>query len=215
MKTYVARDFASYENRVYLAGACNTGKSSLASILIGEEVPEKWHSTDGLVIHYGRNGIRLEDKKMIPLRECNPNFEATTTDNSDLNIPTNIQNLVQEDSQLEIASNLPSERTEHAEKAIPKISTNQTAAELTTFTENPKKQQDMHAVEFKVEEKSNIPLPHVTKQTHKSIKSDVLQEIRDGRFKTRVAPSDLVDFGGQRSFDMTHQLFIQHKEPLS
>lgn len=69
----------------------------------------------------------------------------------------------------------------------------------------------MHAVEFKVEEKSNIPLPHVTKQTHKSIKSDVLQEIRDGRFKTRVAPSDLVDFGGQRSFDMTHQLFIQHK----
>lgn len=60
-------DFASYENRVYLAGACNTGKSSLASILIGEEIPKKWHSTNGLVIHFGRNGIHLEDKKMIPL----------------------------------------------------------------------------------------------------------------------------------------------------
>lgn len=63
-------DFASYENRVYLAGACNTGKSSLASILIGDEVPKKWNSTDGLVIHFGRNGIHLEDKKMIPLGQC-------------------------------------------------------------------------------------------------------------------------------------------------
>ncbi|CAG2242296.1 unnamed protein product [Mytilus edulis] len=26
-----------------------------------------------------------------------------------------------------------------------------------------------------------------------------------------IAPSDLVDFGGQKSFDMTHQLFIQQK----
>ncbi|VDI49475.1 Hypothetical predicted protein [Mytilus galloprovincialis] len=26
-----------------------------------------------------------------------------------------------------------------------------------------------------------------------------------------IAPSDLVDFGGQKSFDMTHQLFIQHR----
>ena len=26
-----------------------------------------------------------------------------------------------------------------------------------------------------------------------------------------IVPSDLVDFGGQRSFDMTHQLFMRHK----
>lgn len=63
-------DYASYENRVYLAGCCNIGKSSLASILIGDEVPKRWNSTDGLVIHFGRNGIHLEDKKMIPIEKC-------------------------------------------------------------------------------------------------------------------------------------------------
>lgn len=61
--------FATYENRVYLAGPCNIGKSSLASILIGEEVPKTWFSTDGLIIHFGRNGIDLLQRKMIPLKK--------------------------------------------------------------------------------------------------------------------------------------------------
>lgn len=59
--------FESYENRVYLAGPCNSGKSSLASILIGGKVVTKWCSTDGLIIYFGRNGILLKQKKMIPL----------------------------------------------------------------------------------------------------------------------------------------------------
>jgi hypothetical protein len=35
--------------------------------------------------------------------------------------------------------------------------------------------------------------------------------LRKENYKVNIAPSDLVDFGGQKSFDMTHQLFIQHK----
>jgi hypothetical protein len=42
--------FISYDNCVYLGGACNVGKSTLASILIGEEIPKEWISTDGLNI---------------------------------------------------------------------------------------------------------------------------------------------------------------------
>lgn len=63
-------DYESFENRVYLAGACNVGKSCLASILIGEEIPKKWISTNGLTIYFGRNGIHLEDKKMVTLVKC-------------------------------------------------------------------------------------------------------------------------------------------------
>jgi ribosome biogenesis GTPase A len=40
----------AFENRVYLAGACNVGKSTLASILLGEEIPQRWKSTNGLII---------------------------------------------------------------------------------------------------------------------------------------------------------------------
>ncbi|CAG2207287.1 unnamed protein product [Mytilus edulis] len=63
-KTFIAHgDYESFENRVYLAGACNVGKSCLASILIGEKISKEWNSTNGLTIYFGRNGIHLEDRK--------------------------------------------------------------------------------------------------------------------------------------------------------
>ncbi|CAG2244432.1 unnamed protein product [Mytilus edulis] len=121
--------FASYENKVYLAGPCNTGKSSLASILIGENIPKTWFSTDGLIIHFGRNGIDLLKRKMIPLQIDSP---------------------------------------------------------------------------LKFDQKRQ-------RYTARHIQADVLDKIKQGTYVMNIAPSDLVDFGGQKSFDMTHQLFIQHK----
>lgn len=59
--------FVSYESCLFLAGPCNVGKTSLASILIDEEIPHVWDSTNGLEIWFGRNGIHIRDKKMIPL----------------------------------------------------------------------------------------------------------------------------------------------------
>ena len=44
-----------------------------------------------------------------------------------------------------------------------------------------------------------------------SIIANIQEKIRKGTYKIEIAPSDLVDFGGQRSFDMTHQLFMRHK----
>ena len=49
------------------------------------------------------------------------------------------------------------------------------------------------------------------KQSYITIHEDIKKELRKGNYKVNIAPSDLVDFGGQNSFDMTHQLFIQHK----
>ena len=61
----------AYGDHVYLAGACNVGKSILASILLGEEIPQSLKSTDGLIIYFGRIGIDLKDKTMVPLRKGN------------------------------------------------------------------------------------------------------------------------------------------------
>lgn len=59
--------YESFDNRVYVAGPCNVGKSTLASILIGEEIQHVWKSTDTLQIYFGQNGIHLKDKTMVPL----------------------------------------------------------------------------------------------------------------------------------------------------
>jgi GTP-binding protein EngB required for normal cell division len=72
MKELISKGtFIGYENRVYLAGACNVGKSTLASILLGEEIPQSWKSTDGLIIYFGWNGIDLKNKTMVPLKTGN------------------------------------------------------------------------------------------------------------------------------------------------
>lgn len=63
--------FNSYENNLCLAGPCKAGKSTLASVLIADEIPLQYKSTDGLVIFFGRNGINIESKHMVPLREGN------------------------------------------------------------------------------------------------------------------------------------------------
>jgi hypothetical protein len=44
-----------------------------------------------------------------------------------------------------------------------------------------------------------------------TIQENIKEEIRKGTYKIEIAPSDLIDFGGQRSFDMTHQLFMRQK----
>ena len=64
-------EFMAYENRIYLAGASNVGKSTLASILLGKEIPQIWKSTNGLIIYFGMNGIHLKDRTMIPLEKGN------------------------------------------------------------------------------------------------------------------------------------------------
>ncbi|CAG2200449.1 unnamed protein product [Mytilus edulis] len=53
--------------------------------------------------------------------------------------------------------------------------------------------------------------PDVSKLDHYTVREDILEEVRKGRYLIDIVPSDLVDFGGQRSYDMTHQLFIQYR----
>jgi hypothetical protein len=57
----------------------------------------------------------------------------------------------------------------------------------------------------------NITDPLRQQSVQHSIIATIQEKIRNGTYEIEIAPSDLVDFGGQRSFDMTHQLFMRHK----
>ncbi|XP_063437227.1 uncharacterized protein LOC134718555 [Mytilus trossulus] len=183
--------FASYENMVYLAGPCNIGKSSLASILICEEIPKTWLSTDGLIIHFGRNGIDLQQRKMIPLKKGsvdvlsklllgNPEFKKQPS------LPGESQEEMSGDPNSEVTTKANSPKT----SLYP---SNQEHLSPKSHQETPKDFQEP-------------PMYNA-----RSIQDNLLEKIIKGTNIMRIAPSDLVDFGGQKSFDMTHQLFIQHR----
>jgi hypothetical protein len=57
----------------------------------------------------------------------------------------------------------------------------------------------------------NITEPVRQKSPQNYIITTIQEQIKKGTYKIEIAPSDLVDFGGQRSFDMTHQLFMRRK----
>ncbi|XP_052096776.1 uncharacterized protein LOC127731938 [Mytilus californianus] len=186
--------FASYENRVYLAGPCNIGKSSLASILIGEEIPKTWFSTDGLIIHFGRNGIDLQQRKMIPLKKGSGDvLTKLLLGNPELKKQPSLQG----ESKEKIPGDPKSNFTTKENQLIP---SNTNLYPSNQEHMSPKSNQ-------KTSKGFKVPPIH----TAHSIQDDLLEKIKKGTNIMNIAPSDLVDFGGQKSFDMTHQLFIQHR----
>lgn len=138
----------------------------------------------------------------------NPNIEARKIDSKQ---STNIQNRVPELGKEVHELSRPDEHVVKSSSA--KKLPDQTAAQREPGSpkEYKRQQEASQCIDSKGGAIPKSTLPQIKQQTATSIKSNVLQEIRDGTYKVRIAPSDLVDFGGQRSFDMTHQLFIQHK----
>lgn len=67
------------------------------------------------------------------------------------------------------------------------------------------------STEILYERISSAPIEIQTLEFQKlQLQTDILEEVRNRQYKIEIAPSDLIDFGGQKSYDMTHQLFIQH-----
>lgn len=95
-----------------------------------------------------------------------------------------------------------------------------------TDTDNDKRFKVSESADAHIREYQEIPVTHIiTSETKKAtpsslpqakkieayaVRDDILREVKSGNYKVKIAPSDLVDFGGQRSYDMTHQLFVQH-----
>ncbi|VDI11029.1 Hypothetical predicted protein [Mytilus galloprovincialis] len=206
--------YESFENRVFLCGSCACGKSTLASVLIGSPIPRTWQSTDGLVIHFGRNGINLETFEMVPLQGEDrgqnvltkviigkPTRETSTCQSSDTHLDQHIAPSPIGTDNLEL--NLMAKRNEASYSS--KVSQISDAC-LTKSKDLP----STKTVKSKIKNTPSISLPKTKKIEAYAVHEDILKEVKSGQYKIKIAPSDLVDFGGQRSYDMTHQLFVQH-----
>ena len=53
--------------RIFLVGQQGVGKSTLAKVLVGEQLSDKQESTDGIWIYMGRAGISIGNRQWIYL----------------------------------------------------------------------------------------------------------------------------------------------------
>ncbi|XP_071181256.1 uncharacterized protein [Mytilus edulis] len=215
--------FESYENRLSLGGPCKAGKSTLASVLIGEEIQKNWESTDGLVIYFGRNGIDLEEGKMVPLKKSehgergrkdlakilrgNPQFPKLYEQVNQKRKSTTPERTVTATPVKSFISESPADDAEKLTKDTSSLTKQCVTQSHGSMTEsvNEHKGQPITIMDHK--QTTHIQIFDIKEL---QIQSDILTEVRTGKYKIEIAPSDLIDFGGQKSFDMTHQLFIQH-----
>ncbi|VDI27827.1 Hypothetical predicted protein, partial [Mytilus galloprovincialis] len=206
--------YESFENRVFLCGSCACGKSTLASVLIGSPIPLTWKSTDGLVIHFGRNGINLETFEMVPLQGegrgqnvltkvviGKPTRETSTCFSSDTNLDQHISPSPME------TDNPYSSRQPIKKEASYSTRVSQSTEACLTESLNLL---ETNTITSERKKTTSISLPKMKKIEAYAVHDDILNEVKSGQYKMKIAPSDLVDFGGQRSYDMTHQLFVQH-----
>ncbi|XP_076080074.1 uncharacterized protein LOC143050853 [Mytilus galloprovincialis] len=213
-------EYLSYENRLSLGGPCKAGKSTLASMLIGEDIPLQWNSTDGLVIYFGRNGIDIEKKKMVPLRKGerghevlakilrgDPNICEKSKQENGLKT-TKINETKQTGKMDMIKSAFSSIFSLDVYKATDSLTDRYASPSSLSMTES--------VVKCNCHSTLNEGITPATLQIQTldiqklQLQTDILEEVRNGKYRIEIAPSDLIDFGGQKSYDMTHQLFIQH-----
>ncbi|XP_063438422.1 uncharacterized protein LOC134719342 [Mytilus trossulus] len=208
--------------KVYAGGPCRAGKSTLASVLIGEKIPFQWNSTDGLVIYFGRNGIDIDQKKMVPLKEGDRGhnvlakiirgkpdvFNETKPRELDkrktLVRRTTSKNQNENNTSKSLIKDMP------MHYSVTRTSTNEFANQKHTPIAKSDLQAEGKEAPGKIMSKVRNDILTLECQRLK-LQSDILDKVRTGQYKIEIAPSDLIDFGGQKSYDMTHQLFIQHK----
>lgn len=61
--------YKCYWNRIFLTGPFGVGKTALAKILVGEDVPEQRESTDGIWIYIGKAGMDIQERSWIFLKK--------------------------------------------------------------------------------------------------------------------------------------------------
>ncbi|XP_076090552.1 uncharacterized protein LOC143062692 isoform X3 [Mytilus galloprovincialis] len=205
--------YKCYWNRVYLVGNYNIGKTTLAKVLVGDPVPEVRQSTDGIWLYIGLAGMDIDQQKWIFL----PKGSGTKTVISSMLMSLSSQEdrnpPIEEPIELPVQTGSIESNTEEAVNADTiyftpgtkdnlhgffdrEISQIEKDSEMNTFFEN--------LSHIKERVMGNI----IEAMSNEKIRELVIEVARDGRYKMKIVPIDIWDFGGQKDYYMTHQLFI-------
>ncbi|XP_063438358.1 uncharacterized protein LOC134719283 [Mytilus trossulus] len=217
--------YRCFWNRIFLTGPFGVGKTSLAKILVGDEAPEERQSTDGIWIYLGRAGMDIQERCWIFLKHGTilnatvqsllRSKEVTATVGADksVNDKEDLDTVKQseETKNQDVVTSIPDagEVTHSGNKSKPgalksqenipqKAFKGRTPSHIFTQNDRGGKME-----ETKIEEN----LTGIDMSEEEIIKL-VRSQCTLGQYEMEVVPIDLWDFGGQKIYHLTHQLFV-------
>ncbi|XP_063438359.1 uncharacterized protein LOC134719284 [Mytilus trossulus] len=218
--------YRCYWNRIFLTGPFGVGKTSLAKILVGDEAPEERESTDGIWIYLGRAGMDIKErcwiflkhgtilnatvqsllrsKEMTAVKSVNDTEDPGTVKQSEaavkhsgnlsnpgaLKSQDNIQQAVKKKSKFKAFLDLPNRIQKAFKGKTP--SHIKTADDRCAKMDKTKRDENLTGIDMSEEE----------------IIKFVRSQCTLGQYEMVIVPIDLWDFGGQKIYHLTHQLFI-------
>ncbi|VDI64029.1 Hypothetical predicted protein [Mytilus galloprovincialis] len=209
--------YESFDMRCMVTGQFAVGKSSLVKLLVGDNVPEGRHATDGISLVEGRCGLDIETRSWIMIDPATYNAldvvynkvlmtsieedesqRQTKTPEKQESVakPGDSQNKEDTHSQKSDASKSPYSPVNLSDEPSSQPQAAQSVSPKTSSSESKKQQM-----------KKKIK----TKMTKKEIRKRMEKVLKTGKYKMKVGRLIFWDFGGQYVYYTTHQTFMTYR----
>ncbi|CAG2199579.1 unnamed protein product [Mytilus edulis] len=191
--------YQSHENRIYLVGPYNVGKTTIAAVLVNDEIPRERCPTNGIWVHLRRAGMNIEKREWVF-------FKSEIAKSSSV-----LEGFLMSVNYSGIA---PDTTTiyERSGRTANKYSTD---CEIVYEPEQKKRrlatyEQDVRLESSQVSDKRHVPY-NMIGATHSQMYNRIKEMLQNGKYEEKIAPVDIWDFGGQDVYYVTHQLFICYR----
>ncbi|XP_063406280.1 uncharacterized protein LOC134690235 [Mytilus trossulus] len=195
--------YKCYWNRVFLTGKFAVGKTTLAKILVGDEAPIERESTDGIWIYLGRAGMNIKKRVWIFLEKgtvLNASVQSFLRSEEIKN-----QGVMKLREELQNPYACASNQSVGFKNEVKKESKLTALGKENTSNKTP------------VDSSTNMAgtsrkdSPRTMEISYDDIIKLVRSECMKGNYEMTIVPIDLWDFGGQKIYHLTHQLFISSR----
>ncbi|XP_063406205.1 GA-binding protein subunit beta-2-like [Mytilus trossulus] len=205
--------YQSFDMRCMVTGQFAVGKSSLVKLLVGDNVPEGRHATDGISLVEGRCGLDIETRNWIMI-------DPGTYNALDVVYNKVLMTSVEKDERQQTQTSgkhksgaklveIPNKDDIHSQKSEASKSTAFVVNLSDEASTQPQAAQSLSPhISSSESYKQQTKKKMTTKMTKKQMRKKMEKVLKTGKYEMKVGRLIFWDFGGQYVYYTTHQTFM-------
>ncbi|VDI66942.1 Hypothetical predicted protein [Mytilus galloprovincialis] len=191
--------YQSHENRIYLVGPYNVGKTTIAAVLVNDEIPRERCPTNGIWLHLRRAGMNIEEREWVFFKS---EIAKSSSVLEGFLMSVNYSGIAPDTTTIYERSGRTANK--YATDCEIVYEPEQKKRRLATY------EQDVRLESSQVSDKRHVPY-NMIGATHSQMYNRIKEMLQNGKYEEKIAPVDIWDFGGQDVYYVTHQLFICYR----